>query len=128
MSPKDLLNSTYFNIDYRSPSSGIGHINFEDGEVILVTELDSGPKDMEEAKKYIKEEYLPTAINHIPFSMMEFWNEGKEALKAILITHQVKYVIDSELAYERKDLVENLDYHVFTLKNWFKARSVNDNN
>lgn len=121
---KDLLNSTYFTIDYRSPPTGIGSINFENGDEILVTELDSGPKDMEEAKKYIKEEYWPTAVNHIPFNMGQYWKEGQAALNAILYTHKVKYVIDSELAYECKELVENLDHHVFTLENWIKARII----
>ena len=125
MTNKDLLNSTYFRIDYRSIPSGIGHINYESGDVVLVTESDSGPKDMEEARKVFKEEYLPSSIDHIPFSMGEHWDEGQLALEAILKTHDVKYVIDSELSYESgEDLVEDMEYHLFTLENWMKARKI----
>lgn len=127
MTNKDLLSSTYFQIDYRSLPSGIGHINYESGDVVLVTESDVGPKDMEAARKVFKEEYLPSSIDHIPFSMGMYWKEGQEALKAILCTHRVSYVIDSELAYEQQDLVEDMEYHIFTLKNWLKARGIDNN-
>ena len=125
MTTKNLLNSTYFQIDYRSLPSGIGHINYENGDVVLVTESDSGPKDMECARKVIREEYLPSSIDHIPFSMGEYWEAGQAALEAILETHNVKYVIDSELSYEvEEELVEDMEYHIFTLQNWLKAREV----
>jgi len=127
MTTKDLLNSTYFQIDYRSIPSGIGHINYEGGDVVLVTESDSGPKDMEGARKVFREEYLPSSIDHIPFSMGMYWKEGQEALKAILKTHDVKYVIDSELSFEFEELVEDMEYHIFTLENWFIARGININ-
>ena len=127
MTNKDLLSSTYFQIDYRSLPSGIGHINYESGDVVLVTEADSGPKDMEGARKVFKEEYLPSSVDHIPFSMGEYWNEGQAALKAILCTHRVSYVIDSELAYEQQDLVEDMEYHIFTLQNWLLARGIDNN-
>ena len=122
MTTKDLLNSTYFRIDYRSIPSGIGHINYESGDVVLVTESDSGPKDMEGARKVFREEHLPSSVDHIPFSMGMYWKEGQEALKAILHTHNVKYVVDSELSYEAEDLVEDMEYHLFTINNWIKAR------
>ena len=125
MSIKDKFSSTYFRIDYRSPPSGIGHINYEGGDVVLVTEADSGPKDMEGARKVFREEYLPSSIDHIPFSMGEYWEEGQMALKAILCTHRVSYVIDSELAYEYPELVDDKEYHMFTLQNWLKARGIN---
>jgi len=125
MTNKDLLNSTYFRIDYRSIPSGIGHINYESGDVVLVTESDTGPKDMEEARKVFREEYLPSSVDHIPFSMGEHWDAGQLALEAILKTHDVKYVIDSELSYESgEDLVEDMEYHLFTLENWMKARKI----
>lgn len=117
--------STYFQIDYRSLPSGIGHIYFETGDVILVTEAGSGPQDLSEARETIKEEYWPSAVNNIPFHMGEYWDEGQAALKAILCTHRVSYVIDSELAYESEDLVENMNQHIFTLQNWLKARGIN---
>ena len=126
MSVATLVRSTYFRIDYRSLPSGIGHINCDgDGKVILVTEADCGPRDMEEARKSIHEDYLPDAVLNIPFSMGEHWSAGQEALKAILITHDVKYVIDSELAYELPEFVDDKEYHMFTLKNWLKARGIN---
>ena len=122
---KDLMNSTYFRIDYRSLPSGIGHINYESGDVVLVTEAGSGPQDLAEAKEMFDEECWPSSVNNIPFHMGEYWEEGQAALKAILCTHRVEYVIDTELAYEREDLVENMDIHAFTLQNWLKARNIN---
>ena len=127
MTYENLKSSTSFQIDYRSIPSGIGHINYEGGDVVLVTEADSGPKDMEGARKVFKEEHLPSSIDHIPFSMGEYWDEGQAALKAILCTHRVDYVIDSELSFEFPDLVEDMEYHIFTLKNWLKARGIDNN-
>lgn len=125
MSIKDLTYSTYFRVDYRSNPSGIGHINYESGDVVLVTEAGSGPQDLAAAKEMFKEECWPSSVNNIPFRMGEYWDEGQAALKAILCTHKVAYVIDTELAYEREDLVESMEGHVFTLENWFKARDIN---
>lgn len=127
MTNKDLLNSTYFRLDYRSLPSGIGHINYESGDVVLVTEASSGPQDLAEAKEMFDEECWPSSVNNIPFHMGEYWDEGQAALKAILCTHRVDYVIDSELAYEREELVENMDQHIFTLQNWLLARGIDNN-
>ena len=124
---KRLLSSTYFRVDYRSIPSGIGHINYESGDVVLVTEAGSGPQDLAEAREKMVEEHWPSAVNNIPFHMGEYWDEGQAALKAILCTHQVEYVIDTELAYEREDLVSSMEQHVFTLANWFKARGIDYN-
>ena len=124
---KDLTSSTYFRVDYRSLPSGIGHINYEGGDVVLVTEAGSGPQDLAEAKEMFDEECWPSSVNNIPFHMGEYWDEGQAALKAILCTHRVDYVIDSELAYEKEELVENMDYHIFTLKNWLLARGIDNN-
>ena len=125
MSIKDKFSSTYFRIDYRSPPSGIGHINYEGGDVVLVTEAGSGPQDLAEAKEMFHEECWPSSVNNIPFHMGEYWEEGQLALKAILCTHRVSYVIDSELAYEYPELVDDKEYHMFTLQNWLKARGIN---
>lgn len=116
--------STHFVIDYRSLPSGIGTIFYPSGDAILVTENDSGPRDMEEAKLKIIESALPSCINNIPFSMGEHWEAGQLALEAILKTHKTEYVIDSELAYEREDLVEDMGNHIFSLDNWIEARKI----
>ena len=70
---------------------------------------------------------MPSSVDNIPFHMGEYWDIGQLALKAILCTHQVDYVIDTELAYEREDLVESMEHHVFTLKNWLEARGIDNN-
>ena len=127
MTYENLKSSTYFQIDYRSPPSGIGHINYESGDVVLVTEAGSGPQDLAQAKEMFDEEYWPSSVNNIPFHMGEYWDEGQAALKAILCTHRVDYVIDSELSFEFPDLVEDMEYHIFTLKNWLKARGIDNN-
>ncbi len=116
--------STYFVIDYRSLPSGIGTIFSSSGATILVTENDSGPRHMEAAKLILIESALPTRIDNIPFSMGEHWEAGQLALEAILKTHSTEYVIDSELAYEREDLVEDMGNHIFTLNNWIEARKI----
>ena len=127
MTYENLKSCTFFQIDYRSIPSGIGHINYESGDVVLVTEADSGPKDMESARKVIKEEYLPSSIDNIPLSMGAHWKAGQLALQAILKTHDVKYVIDSELSFEFQELVEDMEYHIFTLENWIIARGIDIN-
>ena len=121
-----LDSSTYFVIDYRSAPSGIGTINFSSGRSVLVTEGDCGPKDMDEARVMIKEEFLPSEVCSIPFSMGERWDEGNLELGKILVRNDVQYVVDSELAYEFEDLVENFDQRVFTVQNWFKIRGIKE--
>ena len=118
----DLEHSTHFVIDYRSPPSGIGTIFYPSGDTILVTEKDSGPRDMEAAKLMLIESALPSCIDNIPFSMGDHWEAGQLALEAILKTHNTEHVIDCELAYEREDLVEDMGNHIFTLNNWIEAR------
>ena len=120
----DLKYNRYFKIDYRSNPSGIGTVVYPSGDSILITDSSFGPKDMEAAVSEIKEEYLPSSVNHIPFDMGVYWKEGQGALEAILKTHDVQYVIDSELAYENTDLVQDLNQWLFTLENWIKCRSL----
>ena len=124
MSVIKLDSSTYFVIDYRSAPSGIGTIYFSSGRSILVTEGDCGPRDMDEARDQIKEEFLPSEVRSIPFSMGEHWDEGNLELGKILVRNDVQYVVDSELAYEFEDLVESMDQRVFTIQNWFKIRNI----
>jgi len=126
MSVIKLDSSTYFVIDYRSCPSGIGTIYFSSGRSVLVTEGDCGPKDMDEARAVIKEEFLPTEVCSIPFSMGEFWDEGNLELGKILVRNDVQYVVDSELAYEFEDLVESFDQRAFTVQNWFKIRGIKE--
>lgn len=126
----DLKYSTHFVIDYRSLPSGIGLIIYPSGNTVLLTELSCGPKDMNEAKKVIKEEFLPSTVNHIPFKMGTYWREGQAALEAILKTHDVQYVVDSELAnqveleYGNTSFVQDSSQNLFTLVNWIKCRSL----
>tara|TARA_B100001059_G_C17301758_1_gene317732 strand:+ start:32 stop:412 length:381 start_codon:yes stop_codon:yes gene_type:complete len=124
MSVIKLDSSTYFVIDYRSAPSGIGTIYFSSGRSILVTEGDCGPRDMDEARDQIKEEFLPSEVCSIPFSMGEHWDEGNLELGKILVRNDVQYVVDSELAYEFEDLVESMDQRVFSIQNWFKIRNI----
>lgn len=124
MSEIKLDSSTYFVIDYRSAPAGIGTIYFSSGRSILVTEGDCGPKDMDEARAMITEEFLPSEVCCIPFSMGEYWDEGNLALGKILFDNDVHYVVDSELAYEFEDLVESMKQHAFTIQSWFKIRGI----
>lgn len=121
-----LDSSTYFVIDYRSAPSGVGTIYFSSGRSILVTEGDCGPRDMDEARDKIEEEFLPSEVCSIPFSMGECWDEGNLELGKILVENDVQYVVDSELAYEFEDLVENIDQCVFTIESWFKIRGIKE--
>ncbi len=109
--------NAYFSIDYRSCPSGIGHINFPNGKIILVTDEECGPRSLEEAKQYIKKEFLPSDVSHIPFSTSENYNVGQKAIRSILEKHNVKYVYDSELGYEF-----NNGETIFTLNKWFEMR------
>ena len=126
MSVIKLDSSTHFVIDYRSCPSGVGTIYFSSGRSVLVTEGDCGPKSMDEARAMIKEEFLPTEVCSIPFSMGEFWDEGNLELGKILVRNDVQYVVDSELAYEFEDLVESFDQRVFTIKSWLKIRGIKE--
>ena len=126
MSILKLDSSTYFVIDYRSAPSGVGTIYFSSGRSVLVTEGDCGPKNMDEARAMIKEEFLPTEVCSIPFSMGEHWDKGNLELGKILVKNDVQYVIDAELAYEFEDLVESFDQRAFTVKNWFKIRGIKE--
>ena len=119
-----LDSATHFVVDYRSAPSGVGSIFFSDNRITLVTESDCGPKDLKEAERTIKAEYIPTEVEHIPMSMGENWEEGNQALGDILKKNDVQYVVDTELAYEFGDYVENMFQCVFTIYSWCKLRQI----
>ncbi len=113
----NLKDHIYFNIDYRSLPSGIGHIVFPNDDTILVTDEGCGPKDMSEAAQQIKEEFLPKSVSHIPFDTSEHYEVGQAALSAILERYDVEYVYDSEMGYEYND-----GSTTFTLDQWLEMR------
>ena len=87
----DLSTTTWYNPDYRSAPSGIGFIHKPDGSEILITDSDCGPKDMEEAKKYFKPEYVPAAVEHLPGEFWDLRGDFFEILKKHGVTHVVDY-------------------------------------
>ena len=114
----DITATVYYSPDYRSCPSGIGHINIPGEKAILVTDGGCGPKDMEEAKIYIREEYLPAAVEHIALDFGEKWEEAQGMLTAILRKHSVEYVYDVEMGYHY-----NSENPIFTLDSWLYYRS-----
>ena len=88
----DLSTTTWYNPDYRSNPSGIGYIHKPNGTEVLITAKDCGPRNMTEAKKAFKPEYLPSAIEHLPG---EFW-EKRKLFGNILKKHGVTHVVDYE--------------------------------
>ena len=92
MRESDLHTTTWYNPDYRSWPSGIGFIHKPNGEEILISDSECGPKNMKEAKKEIKPEYLPTEVEYLDG---EFWEMRKEFGK-ILRKHGVTHVLDVE--------------------------------
>ena len=92
MRESDLNTTTWYNPDYRSMPSGIGFIHKPDGTEILISDSECGPKNMTEAKKQIKPEFLPTSVEHIPG---ELW-EHRKTFGKILRKHGVTHVLDVE--------------------------------
>jgi hypothetical protein len=92
MKESDLNTTTWYNPDYRSWPSAIGYINKPDGSQILISDSECGPKNMTEAAKYIKAEYLPNAVENIPG---EFWDH-RETFGNILKNHGVTHILDLE--------------------------------
>jgi hypothetical protein len=92
MRESDLKTTTWYNPDYRSWPSGIGFIHKPSGEEILISDSECGPRNMEEAKKEIKEECLPTEVEYLDG---EFW-ELREEFFEILRKHGVTHVLDVE--------------------------------
>ena len=125
----DLKNEIYFVVDYRSCPSGIGTIILDEvgnHRQILITSNDSGPKDMSEAKETFNQDAMPDYVDHIPLDN-QFWDVVNQCLGAILVTHHVKYVVDTELAYEYPEMLDpdgGENTHVFTIQNWLKVRNI----
>lgn len=92
MKELEIRPTTWYSPDYRSLPSGIGFIHKPDGTEILISDSDCGPKNMEEAAKEFKAEFLPTSVEHING---EFW-ENRETFGNILKKHGVTHILDSE--------------------------------
>ena len=122
----NLIDEVHFVVDYRSCPSGIGTIILDDicgHDKILITDMDCGPKDMAEAKETFNPEAMPQFVDHIPLNN-EYWDVRQQCLGAILATHRVAYVIDTELAAEVPDLVTDKTQSIFLIQNWLKARGI----
>lgn len=119
LTSETMKQSNYFTIDYRSCPNGIGMINFSNGNTILITEADCGPKNMEQAKLEIKEEYLPTDIIHIPLEGGIHYELVHQVLYQILRDHNVHYVFDTEFAYEvcNRDVFDD-NSPIFETEDW----------
>lgn len=122
----NLSNEIHFVVDYRSCPSGLGTIFFDEehgSKTSLVTDMDCGPKDMAEARETMNPDYLPDYVDYIPLNN-EFWEVREQCLGAILVTHRVAYVIDTELSAEVPDLVTDKTQSIFLIQNWLKARGI----
>jgi len=108
MKESDLKKTTWYNPDYRSGPNGIGFIHKSNGEQILISDSECGPKDMVEAKKQIKSSYLPTTVEHIPG---EFW-KNRNIFINILKNHGVTHIAD----YENYSEIVTLDTYIKGLK------------
>lgn len=86
---------SYFSIDYRSPSSGIGQIIPEGAthakEMILVKAGEDGP----ESNPHYKETL------YFPHNLWEkdAFSEAREFFETLFKEHNVEYVYDSEMEY-----------------------------
>ena len=124
LTAKTMEQSNYFTVDYRSPPSGIGMINFTNGDTTLVTDEACGPKNMEQAKRWIKEEYLPTDIIHIPLDSGIHYKLAFQVLYENLRDNDVRYVYDTEFAYDVCDRDVNDDNSpIFELEDWIEQHS-----
>ena len=125
----NLSNEIHYVVDYRSCPSSLGSIFLDDvgaHRQILITDQDVGPKDMAEAKETFNPDHLPDAVIHIPLDN-QFWDVVNLTTGAILVSHHVKYVVDSELAYEYPELTDpdgGEKTWIFTIQNWLKARDI----
>lgn len=122
----DLTNEIYFVVDYRSCPSGIGTIFLDEvaeNKTILITDMECGPKDMAAAKETFNPDAMPDFVDNIPLNN-EFWDVLNQCLGAILATHRVAYVVDTELAAELPDFVADETQSIFLIQNWLAARGI----
>jgi len=122
----NLNKEIHFVVDYRSCPNGIGIIFFDEEQGFkksLVTDMDCGPKDMAEAREVINPDSLPDYVDHIPLDN-EFHHVREQCLGAVLATHRVAYVVDSEMAYEFPELVCDASQNLFTIQAWFEMRNI----
>lgn len=125
----NLQKEIHYVVDYRSYPSSLGSIFLDDvggSRQILITDQDVGPKDLTEAKETFNPDHLPDDVIHIPLDN-QFWDVVNQTLGAILVSHYVKYVVDSELAGDYPELIDpdgGKDSRIFTIQNWLKARGI----
>ena len=125
----NLKKEIHFVVDYRSCPSGLGSIFLDEvggHKQILITDQDCGPKDMAAAKETFNPDAMPDFIAHIPLDN-QFWDVVNQCLGAILVSHYVKYVYDTELAAECPELTDpdgGDNKCIFTIQNWLKARNI----
>ena len=125
----NLSNEIHYVVDYRSCPSGLGSIFLDEvggNKQILITDNDCGPKDMAEAKETFNPDSMPDYVDHIPLDN-QFWDVVNQCLGAILVSHHVKYVYDTELAGEYPELTDpdgGENKSIFTIQNWLEARGI----
>ena len=125
----NLKSEIHYVVDYRSCPNSLGSIFLDEvggNRQLLITDQDVGPKNIEEAKETFNPENIPNAVIHIPLDN-QFWDVVNQTLGAILVSYHVKYVVDSELAYEHPEFTDTdggKDTWIFTIQNWLKARGI----
>ena len=125
----DLQKEIHYVVDYRSCPNSLGSIFLDEvggHRQILITDQDVGPKNIEEARETFNPDHLPDTVIHIPLDN-QFWDVVNQTLGAILVSHHVKYVVDSELAYEHPELTDpdgGQNTWIFTNQNWLKVRDI----
>ena len=122
----NLQKEIHYVVDYKSCPSSLGSIFLDDvggSRQLLITDQDVGPKDLTEAKETFNPDHLPDDVIHIPLDN-QFWDVVNQTLGAILVSHYVKYVVDSELSYEYPELTDpdaGENTWIFTIQNWLKS-------
>jgi len=107
---------TYFSIDYRSPSSGVGQIVFPEqpnaSQMILVTAGDDGPE--------INPHYKETV--YFPYNLWEEHTrlKARKFFEALFEKHSVNHVYDSELNYEG-DIPPDLGGGQYSTERWLNT-------
>ena len=124
-----LQKEIHYVVDYRSCPSSLGSIFLDEAgghRQLLITDQDVGPKDMAEATETFNPDHLPNDVIHIPLDN-QFWDVVNQTIGAILVSHHVKYVVDSELAGDYPELIDpdgGKNSWIFTIQNWLEARNI----